>query len=394
MRLTEKRVRDLTPALSQRFVWDEEIPGFGVRIGPTGSKSYIVQYRVIGGRDSTQRRYTIAKCKMLSLEGARDLARKYIMAARHGNDPFDEKDRLKVEPECCDLFERYLNEHAKQKKSEKSAKEDERYIRKYIIPQLGSIKVKSLNLTHIEKLHRSLESTPTQANRVLAVVSVALTHAERWHLREVRSNPCNVIQRYKEVSRNRYFSAREIKNIGIAIKELEKSSNSYAVLALRLAFLLGLRIGEVRRIQWSDLNFDTQQLSLKTKTGPRTMSVPATALEIISASFNISPFIIAGLKKNKPLDYKVIHRVWKKICEKADLKNARIHDIRHTTATIAAETGAGAHLIRDLIGHKTLAMANRYVGQMNEPVKDLRRVVSEQLSGRLGINKIKKTIKI
>lgn len=392
MRLTEKRIRDLTPALNQRFVWDQELSGFGIRVGPTGSKSFIIQYRVLGGRDSTQRRYTIAKCEKLSLEDARILARKYMMDARLGKDPFDNKNRLKVEPECCDLFERYINEHAKQNKSKKSAIEDERYIRKFINPQIGSIKLKSLNLIHIEKLHKSLKSTPTQANRVLAVVSMALTLAERWRLREVRSNPCYVIQRFTEVSRNRYFSENEVKSIGLAIKQLEESSNPYAILALRLAFLLGLRIGEVQNIQWDDVNFETEQLSLKTKTGPRTISVPPSALELISASINTSSFIIAGRKTNRPLDYKVIHKVWKKICGIASLENARIHDIRHTTATIAAETGAGAHLIRDLIGHKTLAMANLYVGRMNEPVRDLRKRVSDQLSEGLGIELKKKPI--
>ena len=103
----------------------------------------------------------------------------------------------------------------------------------------------------------------------------------------------------------------------------------------------------------------------------------------MSACKQVGPFVIAGRSNDKPLDYKSIHGVWVKIRGIAGLENARVHDLRHTTATLAAGTGAGAHLIRDLIGHKTLAMANRYVGRMDEPVSDLREQVAGQITKNL-----------
>jgi len=156
------------------------------------------------------------------------------------------------------------------------------------------------------------------------------------------------------------------------------------VLALRLAMFLGLRIGEVREMRWSDVDLKTGTLRLrKSKTGARTHTLPTVAQTLLLEAPRLGECIVPGRDPDTPLDYKAIHKVWIRARDMAQLKDARIHDIRHTVATMAAETGAGAHLIRDLIGHKTLAMANLYVGRMNEPVRDLREKVAEAISAAI-----------
>ena len=394
MKLTEKRIRDLNPKPKQFFVWDDELPGFGVRVGASSSKSYVLRYRVGGGRTGQQRRATLSKCSSITLESARRIAREYFADIRNGGDPLGDRRKQRAEPTCNDLFDRYIIDHAAEHKAVKSRQEDERYITKVLKPKFGTRKVRDITLSDAEALHKSLRSTPIAANRVLSLFSKILNLAERWHMREVRSNPCSAVARNPEESRDRYYSTSEIQSIGRALRELEPTSNPFAILAIKLAFLLGLRIGEIQNMKWENINFETQRLTIeKSKTGRQQLSLPTDALDLLSACKQVGPFVIAGRSTNKPLDYKSIHGVWVKIRGIAGLENARVHDLRHTVATLAAGTGAGAHLIRDLIGHKTLAMANRYVGRMDEPVSDLREQVAGQITKNLNFeqNELKET---
>ncbi len=377
MALTEKRIRDLKPRDRNHIEWDDEIVGLGVRITPAGAKAYVLNYRING----RSRRMTLAKVSEMKLADARSLAAEYMTQVRRGTDPMADREGRRTAPTVADLCDRYLDEHAKPKKSARSAREDERQIAKYLRPALGNRKVADIDFEDIERLHRKMKATPYQANRVLALASKMFQLAEKWKLRPPHTNPCRLVERFKEASRERYFSPQELKAIGaalVAVEEDEKRpANPFAVLALRLAMFLGLRIGEVASLRWENVDLESGTLRLpETKTGARTHTLPSPAQALLATAPRLGECVIPGRDPNAPLNHKAIHKVWDRVRKLAKLEDARIHDIRHTVATMAAETGAGAHLVRDLIGHKTLAMANLYVGRMNEPVRDLREKVA------------------
>lgn len=386
MKLTEKRIRDLAPKAKQYFVFDEELPGFGVRVGSSGEKSFVIRYRTGGGRSAQQRRITLCKVQAASLSTARDEARSYLAEVRKGNDPYADKLSYRVAPICNDLFDKYLDEHAKIKKSEKSVYEDTRLVDRHLRPAVGRKKVVDIQFEDIERLHQKMRHTPYQANRVLAITSKAFQLAERWQMRPPQSNPSRLVERFKETPRDRHFSVTEISDLGSALNDLEDgadgtTANPVAILALRLALILGLRIGEIRNLRWDDVDLERQSLALtSTKTGARNHSLPTIAQQLLAEATRKGPFVICGKSSSQPLNYKSIHNVWKRARDRAGLSNARIHDFRHTVATMAAETGAGAALLRDLLGHKTMAMANLYIGRLDKPVRDLR----EQVAGTIG----------
>lgn len=386
MKLTEASLKRLQPTGKQYIQFDDALPSFGVRVGPTGTKSYVLRYRVGGGRTGRQRRMVLAKCEAMRLEDARDMAREMIRTVRQGGDPLGDKVAYRGAPNCDNLFQRFMTEHVEPRRAKKTATDYRSLINRIILPEIGHLKVADVTTDDIEALHRKLGSTPAQANRVRAIASKAFELAEVWRWRKQSTNPCKLVEKYPEEPRDRTFSNDEITRIGAALSNLEDSANPNAILAIRIAALTGLRIGEVLGLRWTDIDFKTGVATLpKTKTGRRILTLPAMVLQLLNATPPIGEVIIHGRSPDQSLDYKAVHSVWRKVCKKADLKNARIHDLRHTVATAAAANGAGAHVVRDLLGHKTLAMANLYVGRITATEDEVRSGVAAEIGAALAL---------
>ncbi|MFQ5623027.1 MAG: tyrosine-type recombinase/integrase [Paracoccaceae bacterium] len=384
MKLTEAAVRRLEPKAKQYFVFDAALPSFGVRVGPSGTLSYVLRYRVGGGRKGRQRRITIGKCATMRVDEARDIARKHLLDIRQGGDPHGERLAYRDAPTCDDLFRRFMSEHVRPRRAENTAADYQRLIERLILPALGRLKVKDVTTDDMAALHRQLRDTPAQANRVLAVASKAFSMAELWRLRPQSSNPCRLVEKYPESARDRYFSDEEMALIGNALGELEGTVNPNAVLAIRIAALTGLRIGEVLSLKWEHVDLGSGIVALPmTKTGARTLTFPAPVMALLANAERVGDFVIFGRYPNKPLNYRAVHKVWKCVRERAGVTNARIHDLRHTVATKAAASGVGAHVVRDLLGHKTLAMANLYVGRIGKTVDEVRENVSAAINATL-----------
>ena len=181
-RLTTRLVHQLSAAGDQ-FVWDDLVPGFGVRCR-SGHKSYVLQYRVIGGRGSRQRRVTLGRVGALSLDDARHLAQEYLRGVRYGQDPAAARAAVRTSPRVQDLAQRYLREHADLKKKPRSARMDHLNVRLHVLPALGTARVDTLTRADVARLHHGMRATPVAANRVLALVSKMLALAEQWGLRE------------------------------------------------------------------------------------------------------------------------------------------------------------------------------------------------------------------
>src|SRR6266568_4990662 len=120
MKLTEKAVGKLTAAGKEMVVWDDAMPGFGVRVKPAGAKSYVVQYR----RGTVSKRMTIGSCAVFRLEDARERARKLLSAAKDGGDPATDRERQRTAPTIAELAGRYLAEHAELRKKPSSLAAD------------------------------------------------------------------------------------------------------------------------------------------------------------------------------------------------------------------------------------------------------------------------------
>ena len=203
-----------------------------------------------------------------------------------------------------------------------------------------------------------------------------------WEWRPQNSNPARGIDKAREDARDQTLTEDELAALGRALVEL--SANQGAILAIRLAALTGLRIGEVQTMRWDDLDLRSGILTLpKTTTGRRLHTLPGAALALLAETQQLGAYVVSGRDLNAPLDQSVIRRTFKAACAEAGITGARLHDLRRTVMTQAAAMGVGAHLLRDMLGHKTTAMADRYIRQAGEPLTELRERVGAGMAARM-----------
>ncbi len=384
-----KRVVDATqPHPDQDIViFDTELPGFCVRVKPSGVKSYAIQYRNADGRS---RRMTLGKHSVLTTEEARNQARQQLAATKRGFDPLADKRARRAKAAAAQtvrqLMDRYLGDYAEVRKKPSSVKEDRRLIDRRIKPAIGALLIDSLTREHVVDLHHQLRATPFEANRTIALLSKALGLAEVWGLRPQGSNPCRYVERYSEKARDRFYSDAELASIGTALREAETTGteSSGVILAIRLLALTGCRLGEVLSLRWDDVDLETGVLRLPdAKAGARLVPLGDAALQLLSKAPRDGLRVIHYKSSTAPLPTSTVEGAWSRIKAKAGVENARLHDLRRTVGTIAGQHGWNAFTVKTVMGHKTLSMTDRYVVQDVGPIRRAANDVSRRISAAL-----------
>ena len=370
-KLTIRSIDAIKPGAREQFVWDGEMRGFGLRVLPTGIKSFVVQYRTGASR---QRRVVLGRYGVLSPEEARKEARQALALVSKGKDPAAERDKVREAGTIAKLCDRYLTEHAEPFKKASSVASDRQVIEANIKPHLGTTSVSAVTRADVLKLRHSLRETPIAANRTLALLSKMFNLAEAWGLRPDGSNPCRHVERFQENERRRYYSPDELSQLGGALAKAELTATAHpgVIAALRLLALTGCRLSEVLQLRWEEVDFEARCLRLPdAKTGARSVPLGSAAIILLIELQGASdPYVIRGTRRGQPLPRSYMERAWRRIRDNAGLNDARIHDLRHTVATMAAASGLNAFAVRDLLGHKTLAMANRYVKRVTDPLQE------------------------
>ena len=174
-RLTQGRIDSLRAEERDRIVFEETLPGFGVRVFASGRKSYVIQYR----SQKRTRRYTLGDCALFTPAQARKKAARLLAGVRDGEDPAETRLEALAAPSVADLAKRFLRDHSAKKKT---AAEDRRILGKHVLPVLGRHLVQAVTPRDIDQLHAAIGvRTPIQANRVLAAVNTMFKLAERWN---------------------------------------------------------------------------------------------------------------------------------------------------------------------------------------------------------------------
>jgi hypothetical protein len=218
-RITKRTVDALRPQASEYAVWDAKLPGFGVRVRPSGAMSYVVVYRAGSGRGAPVRRYTIASVGKTAPEAARRRAQAILGAVAHGQDPAGEKATEGGTLTISALSDRFMSEHVEQKRKPGTAVFYRHLLDKVIRPQLGATKADKLTRAQVARLHGSLRETPFQANRVLAVIGSMYAFAARCGVVPEGLNPARCIEQFKEHRRERFLTGEELVRLGSAIRE-------------------------------------------------------------------------------------------------------------------------------------------------------------------------------
>jgi integrase len=364
---------------------DTEVRGLQAVIRSTGLVSFHLYYRT----DShAQRRPKIGEYPALSVSAARQKAQQWLAKVHMGQDPSAVREAQRRAPIVKNLIERYISDYSEVHHKPRTTADIKVMLETIVQPVLGSIKVTDVKRSDIEKLHSNMKSHSTRGNRVLSWLNAMFNKAVDWELRE--TNPCSRIKRYREDARERFLTDAELKAAGDALRTLELNRERIqgAIDAIRIIAMTGLRHGEVLNLRWANVDLQNSVLILHdSKTGRRNVNFGAQALALLTHIKENSKgeLVVHGRHPDTVLDQGVVRRTWKKVCEIAKIKDARIHDLRHTYGTYASQAGANAFLIRDALGHKTLAMTDRYVSLAVDPLTQLKNKVENRVGAAMGL---------
>ncbi|KZL05564.1 site-specific integrase [Pseudovibrio sp. Ad26] len=409
--VTKRTVDAAKPTTKKYFVWDGKLSGFGLQVMPTGRKTFIVQYRTLEGRS---RRMTLGKYGELTPDQARGQAVDVLAKVRNGEDPTVNRKIIRNAPTVDDLLDMYLSEHVEVHNKPKSLVEIRRILERCVRKPLGKAKLASVTRQDISKLHRSMRRTPRQANHVLAIISKAFNLAEVWGLRPEHSNPVRLVKRYKENERDRFLSGDELQRLGKTLELAEKEGlpwiikaspenhkhlrhdiekrrtpvNPMALYCLKLLLYTGARLMEIASLEWKHVDFEEGAIALPSKKGDgrKPHPVSGNVLDILSdiPRLDGSPYVLARINDpTRHITKELVENAWQRVRHHADIPDVRIHDLRHTVGTFAAQSGSNAFLISHLLRHRNVTITNRYVNHDAHPIRVLSETVGERIEAGL-----------
>jgi integrase len=336
--------------------WDSAIPGFGVRIYPSGKKAFILRYRVNGSK----RLLTLGTYGVLTLEQARNLARQRLGEVIGGEDPLEKRKKATQGETMQALCEAYLERHASRKRS---ARDDRRRIAQHLLPAWGARKVDSMTRADVAALHTKIgERAPYEANRTVALVGKMFELARRWaFLPETAANPARGIDKFKEKKRDRWVTPEELPKLAAAIA---REPNLYIRVALWLYLLTGVRKTELLHARWSDVDLVRGALRLPETKAGRIHYVPlsAPAVGILRAlpRQEGTPYVLPGQRAGQHLVN--VDDSWQRARKEAGVEDVRLHDLRRTVGSWLALAGNSLPLIGRVLNHsdpKTTAVYAR-----------------------------------
>ena len=367
-RLTQRLIDTLKPGKSVREIRDTELRGFGVRILPSGRKRYFVHAQSNGKRTWTK----IGDACAMPLTDARDLARSYLAASRTG-DP-SRPAEITADARFEDVAEAVFRRQSRYWKP-RTLEVNRRYLKNQILPRFRGQPIGAVTSTDVQQWFASLRTTPAAADRAAPVLSVIMREAEALGHRPEGSNPCRNIRRYRRRGRERFLSPEEALRLGEALK---RHDGNVLAAAVRLLLLTGCRKSEIVTLQWQDLR-DGHLFLRDGKTGPRTVWLSTAARTVLNGLPRTGVWIFPGRSGAGPA--KGLDRFWRGLRDEAGLPDVRLHDLRHSYASLALQTGETALTIGRLLGHSNPDTTLKYIHLTDRTVRDAVESVAPILGG-------------
>lgn len=367
MKLTKSVIDKLSYSKAngkQDIYWDDNLSAFGVRVYPSGKKSFVLFYRSKG----RQHIKVIGQYGPLTLEQARNLAKKDLAAVIDNKDPLDEKRKVRGGISFKEFCTVYMKRHAKEYKRTWVA--DQRRIDKYLVPAFGSLKIDSITRADVVNLYSDIvQQFPYEANRIIQQLSKMFERAKFWgYIKDEHFNITRGVRQFKEKKRDRWITVDELPRLAQAINE---EKNFYGSNALWLYLLLGVRRDELLTAKWSDIDWHRQELKLpETKAGRVhyiPLSAPVLALLHELPKQKDNPYILPG---DKPGGHLVnIEKIWRRVRKAAGVEDVRLHDLRRTLGSWLAQSGNSLHLIGRVLNHSSQSTTAIYARFAQDHVK-------------------------
>jgi integrase len=395
----QKRVVDAAAqAARDVFLWDTELTGFGLKVTPAGKKVYVCQYRLGGGRRGTVKRYTIgAHGAPWTVDSARAEAKRVLALAASGSDPATAKQETRQALTVAELCDLYLKEGCATKKPSTLATDRGR-IERHIKPLLGKKKAVTVTRADVRRFLQDVAGGKTAddvktkkrgraiveggrgtATRTVGLLGGIFTYAVERGI--APDNPVRGVKRFPDRKGERFLSDAELARLGVALREMAgEGVNPYAIAIVKLLVFTGARKGEIEGLRWDEVDIDAGLLRLSdSKTGQKAILLNPPALEVLNGIERVDRSSHVFPASRGDGHFEGVVKVWQNVRERAELPGVRLHDLRHSFASVAVANGASLPVIGALLGHGNAATTARYAHLSNDPL----RAVNERIGSRL-----------
>ena len=388
-KLTEKLVKNAQPVEGKDYqLFDSELRAFALIVYRSGSKAFTIDYRHAG----RPRRMVFGRWPEWSVSAARIRAKELRRDVDAGYDPLKQRQQMREQPRIRDLIDRYLIEHAS-KLAKANEADQHSMMEKLVAPHWENRLVSEITRSDVDQLltkvaegrarpHKAKpnnrarklqgpKKTPIRANRVGEALRKAFSLAIEWGWRE--DNPASGFYRRLENPRERFLTKDEIDRL---VNALDHDEDQRAADIIRICMLTGARVGEVRQSRFEQFNLDlliwTKPASTTKQRRMHRVPISENVAAIVRQRQlvvpNSSPWVFPGDVAGQPVIE--IRRFWKRIQREAQIEDVRIHDLRHTFASLLVSGGASLEMIGKLLGHTQLQTTQRYAHLLDAPLRE------------------------
>ena len=370
IRLTQRRVDALPRRRAVRDVRDTELKGYGVRVMPSGAKRYFIHsqhqgrrvWKIVGDAETT----TEAE--------ARNRARSMLAALRDGRDAdAGAPGEAPFETVAEEVFTRYGRRW-----KPRTLQVNRIYLRRQILPFFEERFIGAITRQDVQDWFRSLHATPAAANRSAPILSVIMQQAEAWGYRPENSNPCRGIRRYRQARSERFLSPEEYRCLARVLDRHEADRPFHAA-AVRLLLLTGCRKSEILTLEWRFYREGKLYLP-DSKTGPRTVWLCAAARDVLDRLPRSPRWVFPVGDLRTPWNW--LDPFWQHVRKEAGLEDVRLHDTRHSYASMALLSGETIRTVGRLLGHEKASTTLKYAHLSDTSLREAIDALAPVLSGR------------
>jgi integrase len=331
---------------------DTDIPGLKAHVSKTGEIVFYFRF-VYRQRKAVIR---VGTYPATSIADARQICLDYRGKLDRGLNPKEENDRFKSMPTFTEFSADYLKLVRQYKRS---ASADESKIRLYLLKHFGRFRLSEISARDVQSYHHEIAKhrAPSTANRHLALLSKMFNVAVEWEILE--KSPCRNVKKFKEDNQiQRFLSSDEIRRL---YEAMENEPNKTAVNALKLLLLTGCRREEILKLKWENISLESSTLFLpEGKTGSRYVQLNGAAIDVLrNLDQATGPYVFPGRDgPEKPLNNP--RKCFSRLLEAAGIGHVRLHDLRHTHASILVNQGVSLFMVQKILGHKNPKTTQRY----------------------------------
>ena len=369
IRLTQRRVDALRPRRKVRDLRDTELKGYGVRVMPSGAKRYFVHTQHQGRRVWK----TLGDATAMTEAEARALARSALAAFHGGRSPDAEApEETLFEAVAEEVFALYGRCW-----KPRTLAVNRTYLRCQILPFFEGRPIRAITREEVRKWFRSLHATPAAANRSAPILSVVMRQAEAWGYRPENSNPCKGIRRYRQGRSERFLSPEEYRRLGRVLAEREADYPLHAA-AVRLLLLTGCRKSEILTLEWRFYRDGNLHLP-DSKTGPRTIWLCRAARDVLDRLPRPARWVFPVSDGCAPREW--LNGFWSQVRIETGLEDVRLHDLRHSYASMALLGGESIRAVGRLLGHEKPSTTLKYAHLSDASVREAVDALAPVLAG-------------